>query len=458
MEDIILLPTYNERKNILSLVPKIFELYPQIRVLVIDDNSPDGTSRDVKELMFNYPNLSILDRKQKTGLKNAYFEAFKMTREDKKIRSVITMDADWSHSPEYIKDFLDNIYNYDFIIGSRYTKGGGVFKWNIWRRIISRGGNFYAQILAGLKINDTTSGFMCIKKELLEQMDFNCVKALGYGFLIELKFYLSRMSKTGVKEVPIIFYDRKEGVTKFSRHIFFEALFIPWRLFVKRFFLPKKRTWMELDKKKLWENCWKAQNSSLNIINLGRKIYNFFIFNFLKKYVNKQTDFLELGCGTASLGLEISKITKTYTGFDFAENALREAEIRFKKVGRENYKFKVINVADFEYKKKFDIIWSQGLVEHFDDTIFLIRSHLKVCKEGGKVIISVPAKYSYHNFWYLITRPKLFRKFWLWPDQIFISKKMFAEHMKTLKIDSSRYKIIHLKPRILGLLIIVIKK
>lgn len=458
MEDIILLPTYNERKNILSLVPKIFKLYPRIRILVIDDNSPDGTARSVKELMKNYSNLSILERKQKTGLKNAYFEAFKMTRENKKIRSVITMDADWSHSPEYIKNFLDNIISSDLIIGSRYTKGGGVFKWNIWRRIISRGGNFYAQILAGLKINDATSGFMCIKRELLEQMDFNCVKASGYGFLIELKFYLSRISKTGVREIPIIFYDRKEGVTKFSRQIFFEALFVPWRLLAKRLFLLKKRPRTELDKKKIWENCWKAQSSSLNIINLGRKIYNFFIFKFLKKYISKQADFLELGCGTASLGLEISKIAKTYTGFDFAENALRDAETRFKKAGRVNYKFEAVNVADFEYKKKFDIVWSQGLVEHFNDTAFLINSHLKVCKEGGEVIISVPAKYSYHYFWHLITRPKPFRKFWPWPDQIFISKKMFAKHMKALKIDSSKYKIMYLRPSILGLLILIIKK
>ena len=235
MKDVVLLPTYNERKNIEKLIPEIFGLYPSVHILVIDDNSPDNTAEAAKILMKKYPNLSLLEREQKTGLRDAYFDAFKRLRKDGEVRSVITMDADLSHSPEYIKDFFANIENYDLIVGSRYVRGGGVFKWELYRKILSRGGNFYAKLLSGLKINDATSGFMCIKRELLEKTDFDRVRSTGYAFLIELKFYFTKKLNAKFKEIPIIFYDRTEGATKFSRRIFFEGLGTPWRLFFERF-------------------------------------------------------------------------------------------------------------------------------------------------------------------------------------------------------------------------------
>ena len=373
---------------------------------------------------------------------------------DPDIRSVITMDADGSHQPKYLKDFLANIDNYDLIIGSRYIRGGGVFKWELWRKILSRGGNFYAKFLAGLKINDVTSGFMCIKRELLGQADFKQIKAFGYAFLIELKFYLTKMLGAKVKEIPIIFYDRKEGVTKFSSQIFFEALIVPWRLFAKRF---KGRQTLNAEEK-LWEKYWRSQNSSVNIIGFGRWVYNFFLCRFLKKYINQQTDFLELGCGSASLSLMITKNINSYTGFDFAESVLSEAQKKIKKVGYRNCRFELKDVTNLECEKKFDVVWSQGLIEHFDNIPFLINAHLKTCKNRGKVIISAPARYSYHHFWYLFTRFKSLRRFWPWPDQVFVSKKMLAEYMKILNINPSEYKIEYLKPRILGLLTLVIKK
>lgn len=453
MKDIVLLPTYDERKNIEKIIPEIFRLYPNIHVLVIDDNSPDNTAGVVKKLMEKYSKLSILERKQKTGLKDAYFDAFERLRKDQEVRSVITMDADCSHSPEYLKDFLANIDNYDLIVGSRYVRGGGVFNWELWRKILSRSGNLYAKLLAGLKINDATSGFMCIKRELLGRVDFSQINSSGYAFLIELKFYLTKRLNASAKEVPIIFYDREEGVTKFSRQIFFEGLVIPWRLFIKRFSNHESLNIGE----ESWEKYWKAQYSSVNVINFGRQIYNFFLFRFLKKHINKRTDFLELGCGTASLGLIITKKNTSYTGFDFAKNALHQAQANFKKAGCKNYHFELRNVSNFECEKKFDVVWSQGLIEHFDNIPLIIGAHLKACKKGGEVIISVPARYSYHHLWYGLTRFKLLRRFWSWPDQIFISKNMFAEYMRILNINSFKYEIAYLKPRILGLLTLIIK-
>lgn len=239
MKDVLLLPTYNERENIRLIVPEIFALLPDIKILVIDDNSPDKTAEVVKELMKQYPNLSILERQVKDGLGNAYITAMKQVMNDVDVRSIITMDADGSHRPEYLKDFLANIDNYDLLIGSRYVKDGGVENWEFWRKQLSRFGNLYAKILTGLPINDFTAGFMCISRPYLQKMDFSDISSAGYSFLIELKFYLIHKYKARVKEVPIIFASRREGESKISNQIISEGIRAPWRLFLKRLWKKK---------------------------------------------------------------------------------------------------------------------------------------------------------------------------------------------------------------------------
>jgi len=220
----------------------------------------------------------------------------------------------------------------------------------------------------------------------------------------------------------------------------------------------KKRT--NLDSNKIaWERSWCHQeNGSANIIGLGRKVYNYFLAEFLKKYINEQTELLEFGCGTATIGVAISKDIKSYTGFDIAENALAEAQNNFKKSGLVNYSFAIRDITQFNPEKQFDVVWSHGLIEHFESPYELIDAHLSACKTGGRVVISVPGFFSYHSIWYLLTRPKLLSRFWPWPDQIFISKKIFAEYMKLLKNNYTNYQVISLKPRILGLIILVIEK
>ena len=156
MKNIILIPTYNEKENIKLIVAEIFGLLPEIKILVIDDSSPDGTAKTVRSLMERYSNLSLLERQQKTGLGDAYKDAISRVVKDKEIYSVITMDADGSHSPEYLGSFLDNIGQYDLVIGSRYIKGGGVANWENWRRYLSKFGNLYAKIFTGLAINRLT--------------------------------------------------------------------------------------------------------------------------------------------------------------------------------------------------------------------------------------------------------------------------------------------------------------
>ncbi|MFA4941997.1 MAG: polyprenol monophosphomannose synthase [Patescibacteria group bacterium] len=239
MKDIILLPTYNERENVRIIIPEIFADYPKIHIMVVDDSSPDGTAEEVEKLMPKYPNLSILKRKGKEGLGKAYVDAMQRVREDEEIRSIITMDADGSHGVEYLKDFLREINDYDLVIGSRYVKNGGVENWEFWRRNLSRFGNIYAKILTGLPINDFTAGFMCIRREFLEKMDFDKISASGYSFMMEIKFNLIKVLGARVKEVPIIFKRRREGESKISGHIIKEGLKIPWLLFFKRVWKKK---------------------------------------------------------------------------------------------------------------------------------------------------------------------------------------------------------------------------
>ncbi|MEK7125592.1 MAG: polyprenol monophosphomannose synthase [Patescibacteria group bacterium] len=234
MKDVILLPTYNERENIKIIIPEVLRLWPRIFILVIDDNSPDGTAQSARSLMNEYPQVSLLQRQNKTGLGAAYIEAMQQVIQDKEVRFIITMDADGSHAPRYLKDFLAYGSEYDLIIGSRYVRGGGVAHWEAWRKLLSRFGNIYARLLAGLPVRDCTSGFMCIKRDILARARLHDISSVGYSFLIELKFQLINILGARVKEVPIVFQSRQEGESKISNQIISEGMKAPWRLLKKR--------------------------------------------------------------------------------------------------------------------------------------------------------------------------------------------------------------------------------
>ncbi len=229
MKNFIVIPTYNEKENISPLVKEIFLLLPDINIIVVDDNSPDGTAATVEDLMTEYANLSILKRPEKNGLGRAYIDGFKklLVRDD--IENVITMDSDFSHNPEYLPQMLEEIKNYDLVIGSRYIKGGGITNWESWRRFLSKGGNFYVRMLLGRKIYDWSSGFNCIRMSALKKINLDKIKFYGYAFLSCLKYFLM---KTGarIKEIPIIFEERRGGKSKMSGNIIREGLMAPWKL------------------------------------------------------------------------------------------------------------------------------------------------------------------------------------------------------------------------------------
>ncbi len=233
---VVILPTYNEKNNIGLTIRDIISALPRANILVVDDNSPDGTAKVVKKLISQYPNLSLLERPLKTGLGDAYKDAIRRVIADKEVEIVITMDADGSHQPKYLKDFIRNIEEYDLIIGSRYVLDGGIENWNFWRKLLSKFGNLYAKILTGLKINDLTAGFLCIRRELLEKVNFDGINSNGYAYLIEFKFYCVNKLGARVKEIPIIFTERRMGESKISNQIIIEGVKAPLRIFLKRLF------------------------------------------------------------------------------------------------------------------------------------------------------------------------------------------------------------------------------
>lgn len=222
MRILIIIPTFNEKQNIVPLVNKI-NLSFAADILFIDDNSPDGTANEIKKCQDSNSNVFIIEREGKMGLASAYITGFHYAIE-KQYDCVFQMDADFSHNPVFLADFINALEGADLVIGSRYIPGGGVSNWNRVRRLISKGGNLYAKFILRLPILDVTGGFKCFKINTLKKIYFENIKSDGYSFQIEMNYLLH---KNGFKlvEIPIVFEERREGSSKMSSKIFFEAIF-----------------------------------------------------------------------------------------------------------------------------------------------------------------------------------------------------------------------------------------
>lgn len=229
MKIVIIIPTYNEAMNIMALVNRVVKFVPNASVVVVDDNSPDGTASVVRSAMSNYPTLSLIVREKKEGLGKAYLYAFDKVLSDRMVDVVVTMDADFSHDPSYLPAMLSHMDHADLVVGSRYAPGGGISGWVLWRRLLSRFGNMYARMVTGLPVRDLTAGFMAIRGSLLRSIDLSNFDASGYAFLMELK---DRLHTAGghLSECPITFMNRAGGESKLSGHIIREGLIAPWRI------------------------------------------------------------------------------------------------------------------------------------------------------------------------------------------------------------------------------------
>lgn len=229
MKTITVIPTYNEKENIGQIVPIILNSMPGASILIVDDNSPDGTGELADLLSQKYKNqVFVLHRGGKDGLGQAYIAGFKWAL-DHDYEIITQMDADFSHNPKNLPAMLEEIKNHDLIIGSRYIHGGGVKNWGLKRKLLSRGGSLYAKIILGLPINDVTGGFKCWRADLLKKIGLDSIFSGGFSFQIEMN---ARAHQAGarIKEIPIIFADRIQGQSKMSQRIILEAIKKVWEI------------------------------------------------------------------------------------------------------------------------------------------------------------------------------------------------------------------------------------
>lgn len=234
MKTLVIIPTYNELDNIRKLIPDILNMHPEFNILIVDDGSPDGTGNYVKELSSKDDRIKLLERGKKLGLGTAYVAGFKYMLANG-YDLAIQMDADFSHDPKELKNFIEAAKEYDLVIGSRYITGVNVVNWPLRRLLLSYFANIYSRTITGIPVKDCTGGFKCFRRKALESINLEKIRSNGYSFQIEMNY---KTWKNGFRiiEIPIIFVDRVAGHSKMSKSIVYEAVFMVWKLRIKSIF------------------------------------------------------------------------------------------------------------------------------------------------------------------------------------------------------------------------------
>ena len=235
---LVIIPTYNEKENIEKIISAVLKICNSSDVLVIDDNSQDGTGSIVKSFQKRTDRVYLFEREKKLGLGTAYLKGFKFGIK-KRYDYLFEMDADFSHDPEDLPRFLEEIQKADLVIGSRYKNGVSVVNWPITRLLLSYFANVYARIVTGVPVKDLTAGFKCFKREVIESIDLDSIHSDGYGFQIEMNYWTFRKGYR-IKEIPVIFIDRRSGESKMSKRIIWEAFWLVIRLRFLRIFGIKR--------------------------------------------------------------------------------------------------------------------------------------------------------------------------------------------------------------------------
>lgn len=228
---IVVIPTYNECENIEKMIHRLIELYPNIHILVVDDNSPDGTGKYVENKSKEDDRIHVIHRAGKLGLGTAYVAGFKHVLE-KGYDYIIQMDADFSHDPKEVGNLLKEIEENDLVIGSRYIQGVNVINWPMSRLLLSYFASIYTRVITGMPVMDATGGFKCFRSEVLKSINLDKVKSNGYSFQIEMNFKTYKKNFK-IKEIPIVFTDRVEGTSKMSKKIVHEAVTMVWKLRIR---------------------------------------------------------------------------------------------------------------------------------------------------------------------------------------------------------------------------------
>ena len=225
---LVCLPTYDEAENVRPMVAAVLAAAPEVEILIVDDDSPDGTGRIADALAAEDRRVHVLHRTRREGLGKAYLAAFAWALAGD-YGLILEMDCDFSHDPRYLPAMLAAAGDADLVLGSRYVEGGGTLNWGFIRRVISRGGSLYARVILGLPVRDLTGGFKCFRREVLEGIDLATVQCTGYAFQIELTYRALRRAFR-VREIPIVFEERRVGRSKMSRAVFLEAVWRVWSI------------------------------------------------------------------------------------------------------------------------------------------------------------------------------------------------------------------------------------
>jgi dolichol-phosphate mannosyltransferase len=225
---LIIIPTFNEKENIGLLIPEIDKAVPGVHILVVDDSSPDGTSAFIKEIAQKRNGLFVLDRLKKEGLGKAYVAGFRWAL-DRDYEFIFEMDADFSHDPKYLPDFLKAIEENDLVIGSRYKSGVNVINWPMSRLLLSYFASYFVRIFIGIPVRDCTAGYKCFRRRVLEKINLAKIDSSGYSFQIEINYHAWK-KKFRISEIPIVFTDRQRGSSKMSTKIIQEAVLLVWKL------------------------------------------------------------------------------------------------------------------------------------------------------------------------------------------------------------------------------------
>ena len=231
---LVIIPTYNEIDNVPTLIGEVLDTDPRVTILFVDDGSPDGTGEYIAGISRENPRVQLLQRPKKMGLGTAYCRGFEYAIENG-YDVAMEMDADFSHDPKMIPAFLKEIEEHDLVIGSRYIKGVNVVNWPMSRLLLSYFANVYSRWVSGLPLRDATGGFKCFRTDVLRRIDLTRITSNGYSFQIEMNFLVWNLGKK-IKEIPIVFVDRRSGVSKMSKSIIWEAVRLVWRLRFARLF------------------------------------------------------------------------------------------------------------------------------------------------------------------------------------------------------------------------------
>jgi len=239
MESLVIIPTINERENLEKLIPAVLAVDESIDILIVDDNSTDGTGSLADQFALETGRVHVLHRPARMGFGSAYIDGFKYAVKNTDAKYIFEMDADFSHDPKYLPDFIEAMQDADLVIGSRYVNGISIVNWPLNRLIISMFGNWYARTITRLPLTDLTAGYKCFRRELLERIDLDSIQSNGYSFQIEVN-YLVWKSGFRIKEIPIIFIERTIGESKITGGIVREAVWRVWAVKFGHMFRRKK--------------------------------------------------------------------------------------------------------------------------------------------------------------------------------------------------------------------------